>query len=187
VPAWAAIRAAQWARSDRQAGLLLCLPVQQRLVSSTRLLDAWASVSRGPRRRLIDAVLRDVCHGAQSLGELDFARLCRRYGLPEPTRQSVRVGPHGRVYLDVEWEAQRLVVEVDGVQHLLGIEPVKDALRANEVVLDGARVLRLPVLGLRLEPDAFMGQVARALGVTAARPAPTRLVMPSAGNGPRLA
>lgn len=35
------IHAAQWAVSDRQAALLICLPMQQRLTSSARLSLAW--------------------------------------------------------------------------------------------------------------------------------------------------
>ena len=81
-PEWATIRAAQWARSDRQAALLLCLPVQQGLVSPSRLLRAWSDAGRGPRTQLIDTLLRDVCDGARSLGELDFADWAGRTGLP---------------------------------------------------------------------------------------------------------
>lgn len=179
----ATITAAQWAGSDRQAALLLCLPVQQRLLSPDRLWQAWTEVSRSSRRSAIDAVLHDVCHGAQSLGELDFARWCRRYRLPEPARQTLRHGPRGRIYLDVEWPAHRLVVEIDGVPHGQGLNPVWDALRANEVTLGDNRVLRLPVLGLRLMPQEFMAQVARALGAT-----PVRMtVMPNAARGARSA
>ena len=160
-PESALIRAAQWARSDRQAALLVCLPVQQRLVRPADVLSAWGAVRRSRRRALIDSVIRDVCDGAHSLGELDFASWCRTYGLPPPRRQSVRISPTGRVYLDVEWDG--LVVEIDGGHHLAGLNPVADALRANEVVLDGTPVLRLPVLGLRLQPHDFMAQVQRAI------------------------
>ncbi|WP_404383734.1 hypothetical protein LL946_00630 [Knoellia locipacati] len=162
-PEWAIIHAAQWAVSDRQAALLVCLPVQQRLVRPARLMEAWLIVRRSPRRELLGQVIPDVCDGAHSLGELDFGGWCRRYGLPQPRRQSLRTGPSGRVYLDVEWEG--LVVEIDGGHHLLGLNPTDDALRANEVALGSTRVLRIPLLGLRLDPWRFMDQVARGLGL----------------------
>ena len=161
-PEWATIRAAQWASTDRTAALLVCLSVQQRLVAPDRLLAAWATVARSRRRAFLGAVLRDVCDGVHSLGELDFARRCRRRGLPPPTRQVVRTGPGGRIHLDVEWEDIGLVVEVDGGHHALALNPVDDALRQNDVTLGSAVVLRIPVLGLRLRPDAFLDQVVRA-------------------------
>lgn len=165
-PPVATIHAAHWARSDRQAALLLCLVVQQRLVRASDLAVVWAGVRRSPRRRLIGEVIGDLVDGAQSLGELDMARRCRRAGLPPPDRQVVRNGPNRRSYLDLYWEAARLVVEVDGGHHLMGLNPTDDALRANEVALTGDRVLRIPLLGLRVNPDAFMGQIARGLLVT---------------------
>lgn len=173
---FALIHGAQWARSDRQAALLICMPVQQRLVRPSSVLEAWRGVTRSPRRDLVGSVIHDVCDGAHSLGELDFTAWCRRYAIPPPRRQSVRVLPSGRIYLDAEWDG--LVVEIDGGHHLLGLNPVDDALRANEVVLGGSRVLRLPVLGLRLEPEAFMRQIRRAVDL---------YVMPGASDLPRLA
>ncbi len=161
-PEWATIHAAQWAVSDRQAALLLCLPVQQRLVLPERVLQAWRASSHGPRHALLDVLVRDVCDGAHSLGELDFAGMCRERGLPEPSRQEVRRLPSGRVYLDTGWDDLALVVEIDGGHHALALNPVDDALRQNDVVLSGHRVLRIPVLGLRLKPRAFMDQVVRA-------------------------
>lgn len=166
----AVIHAAQWARTDRQAALLVCLTVQQRLVATDRLLGAWRGIRRSPRRRVLDLVFSDVCDGAHSLGELDFARLCRRHGLPPPTRQSVRELATGRVYLDAQWVSVGLTVEIDGGHHALGLNPVDDALRHNEIALERALVLRIPVLGLRLLPGEFMSQVARAHAL-ARRPA----------------
>jgi hypothetical protein len=152
----AAIRAAHWADSDRQAALLLVLPTQQGLVRSTRSI-------RGRRRRaFVGGVIRDIALGVQSLGELDFARLCRARGLPEPDRQVVRRGPKGRIYLDVRWRCG-VVVEIDGIQHTWGLAPVLDALRQNGVTLSRDTVLRIPNVGLRLHEDAFMDQVAQAL------------------------
>lgn len=170
-PEAAAIRAAQWAVSDRQAALLLCLPLQQRLTTGPRLLAAWQGVQRSPRRTLLSSVLGDLCDGAHSLGELDFARECRRRRIPEPSRQVVRQHPGGRVYLDVRWRGLGLVVEVDGGHHATALTPLDDALRQNEVSLTGDVVLRIPVLGLRLDPDAFLQQVARAVQVLSGRAA----------------
>ena len=161
----AVVNAAAWATSDRQAVLLLCLVLQQRLTTSDRLHRAWLrSRTRMPgrRRRLLSAVVGDLCDGVHSLGELDFAGLCRAAGLTEPTRQVVRTQPGGRVYLDVVWEDLGLVVEIDGGHHALALNVVDDALRQNEVVLGDERVLRVPVIGLRLLPEQFMAQVVRA-------------------------
>lgn len=159
-PEWATIRGAQWAASDRQAALLLCLPVQQRLTTPARLAAAWATVGRSPRHAFLDRIIADVCDGAHSLGELDFALLCRRRGLPEPRRQVVRTTRDRRAYLDVEFDGGA-VVEIDGSHHWQGLSQVDDALRANELTLAADRVLRIPLLGLRLQPDRFMDQVAR--------------------------
>ena len=161
-PEFAALRAADEARSHRAAALILCLTLQQGLTRPDRVLAAWHQVVRSRRRRVLDALIRDLCDGAQSLGELDFGVLCRREGLPSPSRQVVRTAPGGRIYLDVAWEDIGLVVEVDGGHHALALNPVDDALRQNEVSLGGDVVLRVPVLGLRLSPAAFMAQVVRA-------------------------
>jgi len=153
------IHAAQWAASDRQAALLVCLPLQQRLTTPSRVQVAWRDVLRSPRRELLDAVIADVTDGAHSLGELDFARLVRRIGLPAPTHQAVREGPGGRVYLDASWDDVGLVVEIDGGHHALALNPIDDALRQNDRVTAGERVLRIPVIGFRLVPEKFMAQV----------------------------
>lgn len=162
----ATVRAAGWAVSDRQAALLVCLPIQQRLTTPDRLLAEWGRTARSPRRAFLHAVIRDVCDGVHSLGELDFARMCRRRGLPEPLRQVV-VERDGRVYLDAEF-AGGLVVEIDGGHHWRALAPVDDAIRQNDLTLGRRLVLRIPVLGLRLCPDVFLDQVARGLVVASA-------------------
>lgn len=165
----AVINAAQWARTDREAALVVCLAVQQRVVRPGHLLATWRKVPYASRRDVLDRVIRDVCDGAQSLGELDFAGFCRRYGLPEPRRQVVRHGHRGRVYLDVSWEEVGLTVEIDGAHHAAGLADVDDALRQNEVTIDQSMVLRIPVLGLRLAEGTFMAQVRRAYDEAARR------------------
>ena len=162
-PHIAAIRAAHWAVSDRQAALVLVMPVQQRLTTGARLVDAADLVPGRNRRALIRQLVRDIADGAQSLGELDFAVLCRQRGLPEPSRQAVVRGPRGRVYLDVRWDEHGLVVEIDGSGHRQGLAVTHDNLRANAVTLGTDLVLRIDLWGLRLEADAFMAQVAAGL------------------------
>ncbi|MBD3924984.1 hypothetical protein IEZ26_10165 [Nocardioides cavernae] len=159
----AAVRAAMWAESDKQAALLLTMPVQQGLTTAAHLGQALLAVKRDRRRELMHAVVNDLLGGVRSLGELDVARECRRRGLPEPDRQVVRRGKDGRYYLDVCWDTFGLVVEIDGIHHTWATSVVPDALRQNEVVLGEARVLRLPLLGLRVAADDFFDQVERGL------------------------
>ena len=159
----AALRAAAWARTDRQAALLLCLVVQQRLTTGARLLSALTVVRNRGRRPFVRRVLRDVTDGAQSLGELDFAQMCRRHGIPPPDRQVLRRTARGRVYLDARWAGRRLVVEIDGAGHRVGLAVTDDNLRQNEVALGDDRVLRIDLVGLRVHEVAFMQQVRRAL------------------------
>ena len=159
----AAVRAALWARSDKQAVLLLTISVQQGLTTAERLGTAMLRVRKAKRRRLIHAVILDLLGGVRSLGELEFARECRRRGLPEPTRQVLRRGAGRRYYLDVVGDDWGLVVEIDGIHHSWAEHVVPDALRQNYVTLEGATVLRLPLLGLRVAADDFFAQIGRAL------------------------
>lgn len=81
-PAGAAIRAAQWAVSDRQAATILAMAVQQRLVATQDLLARWRTIGYSPRRAFLDLIIRDLCDGAQALSELDFATACRARDSP---------------------------------------------------------------------------------------------------------
>ena len=159
----AAVRGALWARSDRQAALLLTMAVQQGVVPADRLARALLDIKKAPRLAFVVDVVTDLLGGARSMAELDFAGQCRARGLPEPTRQAVRKAPHGRYYLDVLWEEFGVSVEIDGIQHALAQEVVSDALRHNDVTLQDLTVLRLPVLGLRVAADDFFEQIERAL------------------------
>ena len=161
-PAHAAIRAAHWAVSDRQAALVLVMPVQQRLVTGVHLQDAERAIRGRTRRKLIHQLVRDIADGAHSLGELDFVSACRGRGLPEPTRQVVRQGHGGKIYLDVYWAEARLVVEIDGTGHVRGLQQMDDDLRHNAVSMGSDLVLRAGLIGWRLQPEAYVDQVVRA-------------------------
>jgi very-short-patch-repair endonuclease len=162
-PEVAAVRAALWARSDRQAALVMTMTVQQGIATAEAIAVEMLRVLRDKRRVFIHLVLLDLLGGVQSLGELDFARQCRRRGLPEPSRQVVRRGRGGRYYLDVYWDEWGVVVEIDGIHHAWAEQLVSDALRHNDVTLGHAVVLRLPLLGLRIAADDFFAQIEDAL------------------------
>ncbi len=162
-PAVAAIRAALWARSDRQATLLLTMTVQQGLAKVEDLALEMLRVRRDRRRGLVHVLLLDLAGGVGSLGELDVLRGCRERGIPEPDKQVLRRTPSGTYYLDFRWDRWAVVLEVDGIQHAWVQQIVPDALRQNSIALSGDLVLRLPVLGLRLCPDEFFAQLETAL------------------------
>jgi len=164
----AAVLGALWAKTDRQAALLLVMSVNQRLTTPGQLSDVLARVRRDRRRRLLLAVVADIADGVRSMGELDFAGLCRRYGLPEPDRQVIRKGPRGRIYVDAYWDRWGLVVEIEGMHHDAPENAVPDALRQNSISITTGTVLRIPLLGLRTDRDAFMAQVEQALRASGA-------------------
>ncbi len=159
----AAVRAALWARSNRQAALLLTMTVQQGLASAQQLSVEMLRVRRDKRRAFLHQVLLDLLGGVRSLGELDVIRGCRDRGWPEPDCQVLRKARSGSYYLDFRWNRWSLVVEVDGIHHSWAQNVVGDALRQNSVALSGDTVLRLPLLGLRACPDDFFEQIGQAL------------------------
>lgn len=169
-PARSAIDVAAWTRSPRSAVGILAAVVQQGLARPDELAAELECVGAIRHRRLLGHAVADIAGGAHALSEIDFARLCRRYGLPEPTRQAVRIERSGRRrYLDAEWTAGdggRIVAEVDGAVHLLPRNYWDDMDRANELVLDGRTVLRFAAYAVRAHPKHVADQLGRALGRT---------------------
>lgn len=159
------IDAATWMATDRGAQAVLAAGVQQRLVRIEDLTDVVAANQRLRRRALIRETLGDIAGGAQALSELDFTRLViRAYRLPEPQRQVRRKDSHGRNrYLDVLWEKERLVVEIDGAQHADPLHTWDDMSRDNELVVDGYRVLRFPAWLVRYHPEYVAGRIRAVL------------------------
>jgi hypothetical protein len=158
--------AASWMRTENGTRAVLAAGVQQRLVRAEHLAAALARRGPVPRRALIRATLADIAGGAQALSELDFCRLTRRFGLPEPSRQALRKDKHGRVrWLDACWERARLVAEVDGLWHMDAAAWWADMHRDNELTLSGYRVLRFPAFAVRDHPEEVAAQIADALGL----------------------
>ncbi|UMG93576.1 DUF559 domain-containing protein [Nocardioides sp. TF02-7] len=168
-PAVAAVREALWARTDRQATYVLTLVVQQGLARPADLAREALRIRRDKRRLLVQATVDDLLDGGRSLGEIDVVRELRRRGLPPPSQQALRRDRRGRYYLDLHWPDLRLVVEIDGIHHTWAENVVGDALRQNSLALAGDTVLRVPLLGLRVDPDAFYGQIAEAIAAAQRR------------------
>jgi hypothetical protein len=168
-PARSAVDAATWSRRPRKAVGVLAAAVQQRLTRAEDLQEELATAGRIRHLRLLMSAAVDIGGGSQALSEIDFVRLCRRFGLPEPVRQSVRVEASGRRrYLDAEWrlpDGRVVVAEVDGALHLLPDQWWDDMERDNSLVLDGRLVLRFPAFVVRSQQRAVAIQLARALAV----------------------
>ncbi len=164
----AAIDAAAWQPSWRTASGLMAAVVQQRLTTPDAVLGELERAGQIRHRRTMQVALLDVVGGAQSLEEIDFARLCRRAGLPEPTRQERRRDARGKVrFLDVEWRLRgggRLVVEVDGVGHMEREQWYDDLLRDAELGSDTRTIrIRIPAGAARHEPERVLAIVRRHL------------------------
>ncbi len=161
-PPLAALRAAQWAVTDRQAALFLVLPVQQRITTAEHLRATHAQYPGRRRRAVVAQLIDDIADGAQSVGELDLVPALRRRGLPPPTRQAVRRVDGRTRYLDVFWEDIGLALEVDGAAHSAGLEVTHDHLRQNALTVGGDLILRMNLIGLRLNREEFLDQVVAA-------------------------
>jgi len=162
-PPVAAVRAAIWARTDREAAYVLTAAVQQAVVHPRDVALEFLRIKRHRRRLLLHAVVNDLLDGARALGELEVARELKRRGLPPPARQVLRKDRKGRYFLDLYWPDLKLVVEIDGIHHAWVENVVGDALRQNSLAIAGDTVLRVPLLGLRLAPDEFYAQIAEAI------------------------
>jgi hypothetical protein len=162
--AWAAARAAAWARTDREATLIVISALQQRLIEPRRLLQTVELLPRLPRRRLVAELVREFNGGAHSLNELDFAAMCHRYDVPPPRRQAKRYDSAGQLRaIDVEFvtvSGKILRLEIEGIQHLNPDNYFADITRHNQLqIADPAVGLRVLSWTLSHEPAPFMTQL----------------------------
>lgn len=166
-PEGAAILAATTLDSARSVCGLMAAVVQQQLTTASKLGEALQAAPAGRNHRTMLLAAKDITMGADALAEIDFGRLCRRHGLPEPMRQAIRVEPDGRRrYLDAEFVlrgGQRKAVEVDGAIHLVPEHWFSDQFRQNEVVIGGTPMLRFPSFAIRSEDLKVVDQLRRFL------------------------
>jgi very-short-patch-repair endonuclease len=161
------VDAAAWMATDRGAQAILAAGVQQHLASVGELSRVVAANRRLHRRKLITQTLGDIAGGAQALSELDFTRLViRGYRLPEPDRQRRRKDSQGRNrYLDVVWEKEKIIVEIDGAQHMDPLQYWDDMGRDIDLQLNGYRVLRFPAWLVRHDPGFVAAKIRAALKI----------------------
>ena len=162
-PAVAAVHAALWAVSDRQAQLFVLACVQQRLAPVAAVAEAVADVRRHARRRMLLSLVTDMAGGVQSLGELDVAHDFRRRGFPEPDRQTIRRRSSGTEYLDCRLTSYGLVFEIDGAGHDEAQQELSDLLRDIAVAADGDTCIRIPLALYRLAREQVLDHLEQLL------------------------
>lgn len=160
-PHLAAAQAAAWAVTDREAMFLLTSGMQQGVITPGRLQAEVANHPTLRRRALTHEIAVEYSNGLQSMNEIDFAKLCRRYRIPAPVCQTRRLDAAGKWrYTDAEFtlpDGRTLIVEIDGLHHLDPLNWLDDIQRQNQlmVVSDGL-LLRVATWTLKREPDQFM-------------------------------
>jgi hypothetical protein len=133
--------AASWARSDREAALIVAASFQQRLVSLADVERAAADLPSVRRRAFVLRLAQDCAGGSHSLAELDLLALCRRFRLPAPTRQVRDIDRLGRLrFLDAFFEPAKAAIEIDGAHHLDVGQMWDDAVKADSLRTQAAGI-----------------------------------------------
>ncbi|MEI2784102.1 MAG: hypothetical protein V9E82_00100 [Candidatus Nanopelagicales bacterium] len=163
----AAVEAAAWSRSQREAMYLLISVMQQRLTTADRILASLSATTR--HRRLVQAMVTEYRDGIQSVSEYDFSHLCRRYGLPRPVRQTPVRDARGKIRsIDVEFRigSRTLRLEVEGSHHLNPDSWLDDIDRHNGLALAGHDAyLRVATFTIRTGPGEFMTLLGKQLAI----------------------
>lgn len=159
LPPAATASAARWAKSDRQATLFVLMCVQQKLASVDAVRAALERLPRSRRRAMLLEVIAAAAGGVHSLGELDVSADLRRRGLPEPDRQAVRRRESGTQYLDCDFPAYDVVLEIDGAGHAEPSQRLSDLLRDLTEVAGGRFVIRLPLEIYYLDREAVLDRL----------------------------
>lgn len=163
-PARSLIDAASWCDDDRYARAIVIAGIQQGLTSTRHIREALTRRGACRRRALIVESVLDAAGGIQSLPERDFGEILVLAGLPRPTRQLPVRGRDGRYYLDVHIPEIDLSIEIHGIPHLAVKKWDADLIRANEIVIAGARLLIFSSYAIRHERPTIIDQLKRAAG-----------------------
>ena len=159
----AVVDAAEHAASHGRAQLIVLSAVQQRLVTPADLDSVLAARPRVLRRAVITTAVGYAAGGAHSLPERDWSQSVRRHGLPAPARQVKVQRPDGTWYLDADFPAYGVGVEINGSQHVLVGAVSRDDHRRNVLSTRGRLVITLSSETVRRRPGAAVVATAAAL------------------------
>jgi hypothetical protein len=139
-----------------------------RLTTPDRLMAAAATRPRLRRRALLVQVCAEFRDGVTSELEKRYrSRVARPHGLPPGRTQApCDVGPRRRGYRDLLYEAQAVIVELDGrLGHEQESEVLRDQERDNHATLTGKATLRFGWLAVVDDACVVAGQVGELLRV----------------------
>ena len=176
---------ASWCNNDRYARAAVIAAFQQGLVRARQMHEALDRRGLPKRKGIVRESVLDAEGGIQSLPEADFDDLLVVAGLPRPTRQRKVRAPDGTYFLDADWLGFGVAVEIHGLPHHGIVSWSEDLVRANEVVIDGRRLLIFTSYVVRREQATVVDQLARALraGGWSGHPKPLDLAR---SRGPRM-
>ncbi len=164
----AALLFAAYERNRRTAEGLIAATVQQRLTTPSAL-RGWIDLMQPLRRtHQFRRALDDIEGGSHSLGERDLLRVCHRFNIPPPDRQTRRKDAAGRWrYTDAEWRLAGgaiVMLEIDGGFHMDVAHWQDDIERARALARPGVVQIRCTTLELREAPESLVRDL-RRLGV----------------------
>jgi hypothetical protein len=135
-------------------------------VSVPALRAALAERPMQPWRALLLEVTASAADGVRSPLEHRYRRDVElAHGLPRPSRQSSRRSDRGHYVRDVEYDAWRLLVELDGrLNHADTDRVFRDMVRDNDATLTQRATLRYGWADVAGRPCRVADQVAQALG-----------------------
>ena len=158
------VDAAQWARSDNEARTIVAVSFQQRLVGGDEVERVLARMPMVARHALILRTAKDARDGSHTITEIDLVTLCRKAGLPTPSRQAVRTDASGRTrYLDAFFDEWGIRVEIDGAHHMQVDQWWSDMARHNDLSMKGEVLLRFPAWMVRERPQEVLAKIREAL------------------------
>ena len=143
--------------TNRAAHGVIAACLQQRLTTPQRMIE-WVDQLRPLRRaKPFKRTISLVEGGAHSGAELDVERMCRRFDLPQPNRQTRRSDRGGKArWTDAEWvlaDGTTLVLEVEGGHHLDILQAGDDAKRSRRLTTRTRVVVRCTAYELIHETD----------------------------------